>query len=55
MEIRDKTRKPYRKPQISQVKWVLEEAVLQGCKVTTGGPSKSSRGCDHPGCKRPGS
>jgi len=54
METKEKTRKTYMKPEINQVKLVIEEAVLQACKVSTE-LAKTDRACDHPGCKRPGS
>lgn len=33
---RSKRRKPYQKPQLSQVELVAEEAVLAGCKTLDG-------------------
>ncbi len=54
METKEKARKTYKKPQINQVKLVIEEAVLQACKVSTE-LAKKTKACDHPGCKRPGS
>jgi hypothetical protein len=38
-------RKPYRKPQVNQVKLMPEEAVLAGCKLTgTGAASRNNDG-----------
>jgi len=39
-------KRPYRKPQLEQVRLVLEEAVLQGCKVAGGtGPATPGADC----------
>jgi len=54
MEKNDRTRRTYEKPHINQVRLVVEEAVLQACKVSTE-LAKDTKACDHPGCKRPGS
>jgi len=42
------TRKIYRKPQIRQVKLVVEEAVLQACKTNASEAARTRRTCDHP-------
>jgi hypothetical protein len=52
METRNKTRKSYKKPQLTQVKLQLEEAVLQPCKGYDNDPAgKSTKWCGHSGCK----
>ena len=52
METKDKTRKPYQRPQVTQVKLEMEEAVLQACKATASDASgKKNKVCGHPGCK----
>ncbi len=46
METKEKNRKNYKKPQINQVNLVIEEAVLQACKMSAGdGAGKKSSGC----------
>jgi hypothetical protein len=49
-----KSRKPYKKPQINQVKLVIEEAVLGGCKAKAGdaGPGQH---CTFKNCEFAGS
>lgn len=52
MEKKEKFRKTYKKPQVNEVKVVIEEAVLQGCKTAPGDVmGKAPRGCQHPACK----
>jgi hypothetical protein len=51
-----KSRKTYKKPQINQVKLVIDEAVLAGCKIANGdqnGPQPKH--CGHAQCVSPGS
>lgn len=46
-----KTRKPYRKPQIEQVRLVPEEAVLGWCKTGSGGGTVlGTSDCSLEGC-----
>jgi len=45
METREKNRKQYKKPQVSQVKLEIEEAVLQACKASAEALGKTSRTC----------
>ncbi len=54
METKEKARKTYKKPQINQVKLVIEEAVLQNCKTIygdTAGKSASGKFCGASACK----
>ena len=54
METKEKARKTYRKPQINQVKLVIEEAVLQACKTSygdTAGKASSGKFCGNKACK----
>ena len=51
MKTKDNTRKPYQRPQVTQVKLEMEEAVLQACKASSAGKAKGNRQCGHPGCK----
>jgi len=47
-----KKRKSYQKPQVEQVKLVLDEAVLQACKGSpTDGSGKNAAGCSTSQCK----
>ncbi len=55
MEKKDRARRTYKKPQVHQVRLVIEEAVLQGCRKSTSETAEVNRTCDHPGCKRLGS
>jgi hypothetical protein len=41
METREKDRKDYKKPQLSQIKLEVEEAVLTACKNTTATGSRA--------------
>ena len=50
-----KIRKTYKKPQINQVKLVVEEAVLAGCKIASGNPGMTDKHCNHTKCVTPGS
>ena len=46
METKEKNRKNYKKPQINQVNLVIEEAVLQACKLNAGDAAgKKGSGC----------
>ena len=47
METKGKIRKQYKKPQVSQVKLEIEEAVLVACKTVSGGSDGKKPG---PGC-----
>lgn len=38
-------RKPYRKPQVNQIKLVPEDAVLMACKADAVGAARSRTGC----------
>ena len=51
----NKSRKPYKKPQINQVKLVIEEAVLAGCKVTPPEKAEINKNCTHQNCLSLGS
>lgn len=52
MDTKEKNRKCYKKPQVNEVKVVIEEAVLQGCKRAPGDTmGKAPRGCDFVACK----
>jgi len=52
MEKKEKFRKTYKKPQVNEVKVVIEEAVLQGCKTAPGDVmGKAPRGCQFAACK----
>jgi hypothetical protein len=54
METQEKTRKTYKKPQINQVKLVIEEAVLQFCKTSygdTAGKFSAGKFCGNKACK----
>jgi len=54
METKEKARKTYRKPQINQVKLVIEEAVLQACKTSygdTAGKAGAGKFCGNSACK----
>lgn len=58
METREKTRKQYKKPQVSQVKLEIEEAVLTACKVLANDPGQSGKQqpiCSFTACKNVGS
>jgi len=45
-----KTKRPYQKPQVEEVKLVVEEAVLQACKTAaTTGPHGIGTFCVNPG------
>ena len=45
------TRKIYRKPEITQVKLTVEEAVLQACKTSASQASKKNKVCSNKGCR----
>jgi hypothetical protein len=45
-----KSRKTYKKPQINQVKLVVDEAILAGCKVTAGNPGEIAKHCTFKDC-----
>lgn len=54
METKEKARKTYKKPQINQVKLVIEEAVLQACKASygdTAGKILAGKFCGNAACK----
>jgi hypothetical protein len=48
-------RKPYHKPEIQQVRLVVEEAVLQACKTNASEAAGKNKNCDHPQCRQAGS
>ena len=50
-----KEKKPYRRPQISRVGLVPEEATLQNCKNPGGATGLGANSCLGGGCKSPGS
>jgi hypothetical protein len=50
-----KSRKPYKKPQINQVKLIVDEAVLGGCKIQAGNPGMTDKHCTHTKCVSAGS
>ena len=50
-----KSRKTYKKPEINQVKLVIEEAVLAGCKVRATELAQTTRHCNHTTCQFTGS
>ena len=50
--IKQNNRKHYKRPQVSQVKLEIEEAVLTGCKSAANDTAgKNSSGCDVPKCR----
>lgn len=52
METKGKERKYYKKPEIKQVKLVIDEAVLSGCKTTVGDTSgKKNVSCNIAQCR----
>ncbi|MBW2594444.1 MAG: hypothetical protein JRC93_00430 [Deltaproteobacteria bacterium] len=44
MKPKEKTHKYYKKPQVSQVKLEIEDAVLAACKATVAGSAKGGAG-----------
>lgn len=50
-----KEKKPYRRPQISRVRLVPEEATLQNCKEAGGATGLGINKCLTGGCKSTGS
>jgi len=50
-----KEKKPYRRPQISRVRLVPEEATLQNCKEAGGATGFGANSCLSGGCKSVGS
>jgi hypothetical protein len=52
MDIKEKNRKQYKRPQINQVNLEIEEAVLANCKLDVGQPGLGGRTCDHGACKK---
>jgi len=54
METKEKERKHYKKPKINQVKLVIKEAVLSGCKTVygdTAGKAAAAKFCGNSACK----
>jgi len=52
MEPKIKNRKNYKKPQINQVNLIIEEAVLQACKLSAGDTrGKNTKGCNTASCQ----
>jgi len=52
LEIKEKSRKNYKKPQINQVDLIIEEAVLQACKTGPAAPGSRVQNCDFSACKK---
>ena len=53
MASQQKVKRSYRKPQITQVKLEMEEAVLQACKAFDGDSTgRDSKWCGHAACKK---
>ena len=50
-----KSRKTYKKPQINQVKLVVDEAVLAGCKLKAGDAGAGNKHCTFKDCVTAGS
>jgi hypothetical protein len=55
MRVSEKNRKTYHKPEIQQVRLVVEEAVLQACKTDASQAAGKNKNCDHPQCRLAGS
>lgn len=52
MKTKEKNRKHYKKPQVSQIKLEIEEAVLSNCKTVPDDPSGvGNKWCGHNQCK----
>jgi hypothetical protein len=54
MTTNDKAKKTYKKPEVTQVKLEIGEAVLAACKTTAVDPTgkaSGSKSCGHTGCK----
>jgi len=52
METKEKIRRSYMKPRVTQVKLEIQEAVLATCKRTTSDMTgKSNKGCTQASCK----
>jgi len=52
METREKNRKQYKKPQITQIKLEIKEAVLAACKSFAGDTAgKNTKGCNTSSCQ----
>jgi hypothetical protein len=51
MEKKVKDRKNYKKPQIDQVNLIIEEAVLQACKLGAGQTGRTGKTCDQNPCR----
>jgi len=48
------TRRPYRKPQLEQVRLVIDEAVLETCKIGGQAGPNANNCAPGQGCPRPG-
>jgi hypothetical protein len=55
MKEREKNRKIYHKPEIQQVRLLVEEAVLQACKTDVNQAGAKNKNCDHQQCQHAGS
>ncbi len=58
MDTKEKVRKQYKKPNLSQVKLKIEESVLADCKTVAAEPAMASRNpalCTNNACKITGS
>ena len=53
MTTKDKAKKTYKKPEVTQVKLEIGEAVLAACKGFIGDPlgKAPNKDCNHSGCK----
>lgn len=45
-------RKQYKKPEITQVKLAMDEAILTACKTTASAAGKKNKTCGHKACKK---
>lgn len=50
MKTKDKAKKAYKKPTVTQVKLEMGEAVLLACKVDSGQAAKQNKYCGHQQC-----
>jgi hypothetical protein len=55
MRATQKNLKIYRKPEIQQVRLLVEEAVLQACKTDANQPGAKNKNCNHRQCRGAGS
>ena len=52
MKTKDKAKKAYKKPTVTQVKLEMGEAVLAGCKADSGQDAKQNKQCGHSQCAK---